>query len=87
MDLLQKLGVNKKQPLDFFRNLFYFMREVHYYPLSEEYEVVPVYRDGKVVKYTVKKLAMSMDIFNKLMEKMSEHYENEAREIKKMRRK
>ena len=86
MDVLQNLGIKKEQKSDFVQSLFYFIREFKINPLSEEYEITPVYRRDKIVKYKLKKLAMDLTLFNKLLEEANKYYKREAAEMKKSRR-
>ncbi len=85
-DILQKLGIKKEQKADFAQTLFYFIREFKINPLPEEYEITPIYRGDKIIKYKLKKLAMDLPLFNALMEKANEHYKKEEAEMKKARR-
>ncbi len=85
-DILQNLGIKKEQKPDFDKTLFYFIKEFNINPLSEEYEITPIYRENKIIKYKLKKLAMDLPLFNKLIKQMNEHYKREAAEMKKARR-
>lgn len=82
-DGLSQLGISRQPKADFGKSLFYFIKELGINPLPEEYEAVPVYRDGKIVKYKIKKLAMPLNLFNKLLNEMNQHAEREKRELNK----
>ncbi len=85
-DILQNLGIKKESKGDFAQTLFYFIREFKINPLPEEYEITPIYRGEKIIKYKMKKLAMDLPLFNKLLEETNKHYKREAAEMKKSRR-
>ncbi len=74
---LERLGIRKQTSKDegFAQALFYFMREFHFNPLDEY--------DGKG---NLIKKGIPIPLFNELMEQMNKHYEREAREMKKSRR-
>jgi len=87
-NILELFGIQEKPKADndFYRTIFYFMKEMGVYPLSEEFEVIPIYDNEKIVKLKVKKQAMDLEIFHKLISSMYEHYKHEEAEMKKIRR-
>lgn len=76
-DVLSRLGIKKEEKADLSQTLFYFIREFKINPFDEEWEI-----DGKKV---IKK-GMPIPLFNALLEQMQKHYEREATEYKKIRR-
>ena len=76
MNPLNQLGIQKQSKPNFAKSLFYFMRECHFNPLDEEYEI-----EGKKI---IKK-GISIPLFNALMTEIGEHYTVEAANMKKAR--
>ena len=91
--ILEKLGIKQSKP-GFSYLLFHFMRELHYYPLEEEYEITPIsiekkflwFRYQKVVKYKLVKKGMATPQFNSLLHELQEQNKREMDELKKIRR-
>ncbi len=87
-NILELFGVKREKPkFDIFKNIFFFIQEFHINPLPEEYEIIPVYCGDKIVKLNIKKLAMDMDVFNRLMEERNEFHERQNKEYEKASRK
>jgi len=86
-NILNLLGIKDEPKSDIGEKYFYFINEFKINPFSEEYEVVPIYKEGKIIKLNVKKLSLNIDIFNMLMEQRNKHYERKKEEYNKLQRK
>ena len=86
-NILELFGVKEKTKFDYFENLCYFIRFYHINPLTEEFEIIPVYDKDKIVKLKIKKFAMDLDIFNRLMEERNNYVKRENEQAKKGARK
>ncbi len=91
-EILKKLGIKKKaNTVDTFaQTIFYFMREVHKYPLDERYIVEIKWKNWfwKIKKPYIEiiKQGLPIPLFNELMKQMNKHYENEERKTNRLRR-
>jgi len=94
MNVLEQLGIKKKEKSSFPKLLFYFLRECHINPLDVHYEVIPIYQEKrfwffkwkKLLKYKITQNGITTPLFNSLLTEMQEHYKKEAEQYKKLSR-
>lgn len=83
-----QLGIKLKKEPKLSETLCIFIKEFGINPLSEEYEVVPVYGEGdRIIKCNVTKKAMDNDVFFTLVQRLTELKKAEEQMLNKARRK
>lgn len=86
MDILNKLGIKQESKGSLPSTLMNFVREFNINPFPEEYEAIPVYdENGKIIKITIKKLCLNMDIYQMLVDELNKQNEKDKQEMEKMK--
>ncbi len=91
MQVLERLGIKKQTNKDdgFAQSIFYFMKELHKYPLDEEYTIKIEWIKWfwKIKKPYIKiiKKGIYNPLFNSLLNQLQEHYKKENERMKRKR--